>query len=74
MSTTTATSRLTKAQAAVFLAPIVGVECVSESTLDRWRRFKAMPYLRLGGRITFDPSELRQWVESQKRNKQPAPL
>lgn len=74
MNTNTKTSRLTKAEAAVFLAPLVGTDSLSEATLDRWRRERQLPYLKLAGRVTFDPEELRQWVESKKQNRQTQPL
>ncbi len=74
MNTHSKTPRLTKAEAAGFLAPLVGTDSLSEVTLDRWRRERQLPYLKLAGRVTFDPEELRQWVESKKQNRQPQPI
>lgn len=66
--------RLTKAQAAVLLGQLIGRGPVTPKTIERWCQSRGLPCLKLGGRITFAPSELRAWVESQKKNRQPQPL
>ena len=74
--TTTPTPRLNIAQAAVLLGQLIRPDrkAFDARTLRDWCRFRRLPHLKLGRSISFDPDELRQWVDSQKSHRQPQPL
>lgn len=40
---------------------------VSRSTLDRWRKTKKLPYIKIGKEIYFHKADLESWVRSQTR-------
>ncbi|MFB9324617.1 helix-turn-helix domain-containing protein [Paenibacillus aurantiacus] len=35
---------------------------VSRSTIDRWRRQRRLPFIKIGKEVLFDPLELERWV------------
>lgn len=39
---------------------------VSESTIYHWVNAGTFPYLKIGGRLRFDPNDIRKWIK--KRN------
>jgi excisionase family DNA binding protein len=39
---------------------------VSASTVERWRRNRGLPYVRLGRTVRFIPSDVRQWVNARR--------
>ena len=39
---------------------------VSEPTLRLWIRKQAIPFVRVGKLIRFEPSDLDKWIESRK--------
>jgi excisionase family DNA binding protein len=41
---------------------------VSASTVERWRRDRGLPYVRLGRTVRFIPADVRQWIEAQRVN------
>lgn len=37
-------------------------------TLERWRRLRiGPPYLRICGRVLYDPADVAAWIEQQKQ-------
>lgn len=39
---------------------------ISQRTLDRMREADRIPSVRVGGRVMFDPIDIRKWIDSQK--------
>lgn len=47
-------------------APCVGV---AEKTLNNWRVLGLGPkFIRAGGRIVYDPSDIEEWKSAQRRS------
>ncbi len=73
---TTPTPRLNIAQAGELLGQLIrpNGRAFTGRGIRNWCKFRRLPHLKLGRSISFDPDELRQWVESQKSHRQPQPL
>ena len=69
-------SRITASQAGELLGRLIRPDgkAFDARTLRDWCRYRRLPHLKLGRSVSFDADELRRWVDSQKRNKQPQPL
>jgi excisionase family DNA binding protein len=39
---------------------------VKKKTIYDWVHKRKIPYIKLGGLIRFDPTEIEQWVKSKK--------
>jgi excisionase family DNA binding protein len=39
---------------------------VSPKTLYSWAKQRKIPYVRLEGRVLFDPQEIEDWVQDRK--------
>ncbi|GGF93427.1 helix-turn-helix domain-containing protein [Paenibacillus abyssi] len=37
---------------------------VSRSTVDRWRRYKRLPYIKIGKEIYFNKEDFENWIKS----------
>jgi|GEM_PF-564460 len=37
---------------------------VSRATIDRWRKEKSLPYIKIGKEILFDPEQIQDWIVS----------
>ncbi len=46
---------------------------VRPSTLYAWAEQGAIPHLKLGRLLRFDPEEIEAWIHDQRRNPAPAP-
>ena len=44
-------------------ADILGV---SVNTIYKWTSAKKIPYVKVGGRVMFDPDDLEAWIEARK--------
>lgn len=44
---------------------------VSRSTLDRWRKTKCLPFIKIGKEIYFHREDLQQWIRNQTTIHQP---
>ncbi|MDT8860766.1 helix-turn-helix domain-containing protein [Alkalihalobacillus sp. MEB130] len=44
---------------------------VSRSTIDRWRKSKRLPFIKIGKEIFFHKQELNQWVRQHSKVKDP---
>jgi excisionase family DNA binding protein len=48
------------------LAELLGVSVMTISRL----RSKGMPYMKLGGSVRFDPSKIKEWMQSREEVKE----
>ncbi|GAE26748.1 organosulfonate ABC transporter substrate-binding protein [Halalkalibacter wakoensis JCM 9140] len=44
---------------------------VSRSTIDRWRKFKRLPFIKIGKEIYFHKEEIQQWVRQHSKVHEP---
>lgn len=35
---------------------------VSRATIDRWRKEKSLPYIKIGKEVLFDPEQIQKWI------------
>ncbi len=68
--------RLSPAEAGELLGQIIRPDgkAFTPQAIRNWCKYRRLPHLKLGRCVSFDPDELRRWVESQKCHKQPQPL
>jgi excisionase family DNA binding protein len=45
--------------------------CLSKSTLYSYVHTKNVPYIKLGGKLLFNQTDLDTWINSQKKNTVP---
>ncbi len=53
-----------------YIAPPKAAKLVDRSvvTLERWRRLRiGPPFYRVCGRVLYDPSEIEEWIASQRQ-------
>lgn len=39
---------------------------LSVSTLYAWVNRRRIPYVKIGGRVLFDPADIREWIDGSK--------
>jgi hypothetical protein len=65
MTTTSPANRLTKTEAARFLAKLLrGDESkpFTAQAMNKWMRERGMPHFKFGRQVTFDPGMLESWA------------
>lgn len=40
---------------------------ISRNTVDRWRREKGLPYIRVGSGIRFKEEDVKEWIEKHSK-------
>ncbi len=48
----------------ITLQEAMSVFGISRATIDRWRRSKQLPTIKIGKEVFFDPDELQMWIKS----------
>ncbi|WP_204497568.1 helix-turn-helix domain-containing protein [Aquibacillus albus] len=48
------------------LQELIDVLHVSRSTIDRWRKHKGLPFIKIGKEIFFDKEKVEDWIHSQE--------